>query len=361
MTINNNVTGILALVSPLYIAGTDGSGVTQTKPIMTAQGAFRSPIFPANDCRGRLRRKSASRFFKEWIAQGITITPALVNGMTCGVADGNPENMTTIEEVVRAHSNVYMGVFGGGTRMLRSGFVINDMDAITQLTVDAGIVPSKYAEPELGGYVPMEMWDGVARPIYDGYKLMYGTTSFRVDDIMRATNPDELANVITGGIDAVAEFQESIMNERAKTKANKAELEEAKMADKKATLKKEKRQRVENMMTYRAVMPGVLFYFRLDISDLLTDEQVGLLLLSWRDLLLENAFGGYARNGIGKVAVRNMQVTLKGQKIDLFADNGTMEFSPEVEKLAAAAMRAIKNTTPEEMELFFNHVAIEVE
>jgi CRISPR type IV-associated protein Csf2 len=279
----------------------------------------------------------------------MSFSETLYLGLTCGAGSGNPENDKSVEEVVRANQNIYMGVFGGGTRMLRGGYRVQDLEPITQTTIDAGMVPAHLGDPMEGGFIPMEYKDGVTSPIREGYKLQHTYNILRVDDIMRATRVDELTSMITGGLEAVAEYQASVMSERSEGKAAKASAKEAN-----TEIEKVARNRVENMQNFRAVAPGVPFYFRMDMNDTLTLEQTGALILCLRDLIDEGEFGGYVRCGLGKVAVKEMKLVIDGHVFALFENDDDLTLSAKAAELTALAEKAIDNLTVEEMGLFFN-------
>lgn len=349
MTIKNHIAGVLTLSQAMYVAEFDKVGETMQKPVITPSGRFYTPYFPANDLRGRLRRKAASRIMASWKKKGMTIPEVLYLGLTCGASSGNPENDKSVEEVVRANQNIYMGIFGGGTRMLRSGYRIQDLDVVSQTNIDAGTVPAHFGDPSEGGFVPAEYRDGVTTPIRDGYKLLHTYNLLRVDDIMRAVRPEELAGIIEGGNASVTAYQASVMSERSDGKAAKAVAKETKVA----ATEKVARNRVENMQSFRAIAPGMPMYLRMDMADTLTSEQTGLLILCLRDLLEEGELGGYVRCGLGKVAVKELKLVVDGAAFPVFSDDADFVLSEKSAELAAKAQAAIDELSVGEMMMFF--------
>lgn len=348
MTTKNHIEGAITLVTAMHVTEFDKPGETMQKPIITPEGRFYMPYFPANDLRGRLRRKAASRIFAAWKKKGLSVSETLYLGLTCGASSGNPENDKSVEEVVRANKNVYMGIFGGGTRMLRSGYRVQDLDVISQTCIDAGVVPAYLGESTEGGYIPMEYKDGQKIPVRDGYKLLHSYAILRVDDIMRAVRIDEMEGVIEGGREAIAEYQASVLGERTDGKAAKALAKETGVAAEKVA-----RNRVENMQSFRAVATGTPFYLRMDMADTLTPAQTGLLILCLRDLFEEGSFGGYERLGLGKVNVRTMKLMIDGEAHPLFDDEQSLKLSAKAEALAQLANDAVEALSVEEMNLFF--------
>lgn len=350
MTTKNHIEGVLTLRTAMYVAEFDKPGETMQKAIITPEGRFYMPYFPANDLRGRLRRRAASRIFMNWKRKGLAISESLYLGLTCGASSGNPENDKSVEEVIRANQNIYMGIFGGGTRMLRSGYRVQDLDVVSQTCIDAGVVPSHFGDMADGGFVPMEYRDGQKLPIRDGYKLMHTYGVLRVDDIMRAVKIEEIEGIIEGGSKAVAEYQEAVLSERLEGKAAREAVKE----NKNAVVEKVKRGRVENMQSFRAVTPGVPLYLRMDMVDTLSPAQTGLLILCLRDLLEDGEFGGYIRCGLGKMAVREMKLVADGETFPLFDDEENLTLSVKAAELAKLAEAEVEALTPEQMALFFN-------
>lgn len=348
MTTKNHIEGAINLSTAMHVTEFDKPGETMQKPIITPEGRFYMPYFPANDLRGRLRRKAASRIFAVWKKKGFAISEALYLGLTCGASSGNPENDKSVEEVVRANQNVYMGVFGGGTRMLRSGYRVQDLDVISQTCIDAGVVPAHLGESTEGGFVPMEYKDGQKMPIRDGFKLLHTYGILRVDDIMRAVRIDEMEGVIEGGREGIAAYQASVLGERTNGKAAKALAKETGVAAEKVA-----RVRVENMQSFRAVASGTPLYLRMDMADTLTPAQTGLLILCLRDLFEEGSFGGYERLGLGKVSVRKMKLMIDGEAISMFDDEHALTLSAKAAELTKLAEDAVEALTVEEMKLFF--------
>jgi CRISPR type IV-associated protein Csf2 len=350
MSMKNHIEGVFTLKTAMFVAEFDKPGETMQKAIITPEGRFYMPYFPANDLRGKLRRAAASRIFECWKAKGLAITTSLYLGLTCGASSGNPENDKTVEEVIRANKNVYMGIFGGGTRFLRSGYRVQDLDVISQTCIDAGVVPSHFGDAVEGGFVPTEYKDGQKLPIRDGYKLMHTYGILRVDDIMRAVKIEEIEGIIEGGAASVAKYQEAVLNERVDGKAAKELAKE----NKGAVVEKVKRTRVENMQSIRAVTPGVPLYLRMDMTDTLLPAQTGFLILCLKDLLEAGDFGGFVRCGLGKMAVRELKLVIDGETFPVFDDAENLTLSVKSAELAKLAETEVADLTPEQMALFFN-------
>ena len=154
MNTNNHTIDLnITLTAPLHLAYPDNSvalnpekpkkktSLTVKKPVLIGGDLTQVPFFPANGTRGGLRRKAAARVMKYLTAQA-RVPSSLYLGLTCGAATGSPDSTAlSVEELLRARQNVYMGMFGGGARLLSSAYKVSDLNPVLDLTVKAGMVP----------------------------------------------------------------------------------------------------------------------------------------------------------------------------------------------------------------------------
>ncbi|QMI49806.1 type IV CRISPR-associated protein Csf2 [Burkholderia sp. MBR-1] len=361
MTITNRITGVFQLSRPLHCASPDESlkasmngGVSDTgtptaqQRILTRKGMERVPYFPGNDLRGRLRRKAAS-IVLDHITVSKKIKLELYAGLNCGAVSGKPENDVTIEEVLRARDNVYMGLFGGGTRILRSRFRVADLLPIIGSTMDCGAVPRAYGNETDTTWLP-KSFDGT-EPLR-GDQLLVVHHLLRVDDVIRVLRPDELEKYVDDAQAAVADYQAGVLEGRSKRKD-----------DKKKALNKEisgaevrKKADVGNMMTIQAIAGGTPMYFQLDFSDDASDAHVGLMLLALQALVREQALGGWVRAGLGQFGAR-LTLERNGESYPVFSSDvaaAEATLSDAVAgTFAATAIEALKRLSAEEMMDFF--------
>jgi CRISPR type IV-associated protein Csf2 len=289
---------VFTLTSPLHCAmPSDEGNATQTMkmPLRLGDKTDTIPFFPANDLRGRLRRKAA-RIMMESLATQGKISADLYTGLTCGAASAQPDNAgLTVEEALRGQGNVYMGLFGGGARLLRSGFAITDLVPITQSTIHAGLVPEHFGEtgcPDMG------------------FKLLDKRFMVRVDDLLRALHPDELKSFV--GVDETALRQQMTLDAGNSRKAAKKDGEDVKKRD------------VGNIFEVEHIVPGVKMYARIDFRDWAGQHHVGLMLKSLEALINEQGFGGWSRIGFGRFSVDLDETRLRenGDDIPLFVKEG---------------------------------------
>lgn len=359
MTINTNIQGIFRLKTPLHCASPDEHGVnehgrvvpgktgrpctaTVHQRILANGQRDNIPYFPANDLRGRLRRKAASIVMDALARMGAKVPVELYAGLCSGAANAKPENELTIEEAIRGSQHVYMGLFGGGTRLLRSGYSVQDAVPIVRSTVAAGLVPEgfgDYAEKPLPASTTgtSETWQG------DGWKLTDVRHILRVDDVARVLKPAAMEQYIENCMTVVPEYQGGVLANRAARKEGKETGETTKKTD------------VGNMVTMQAIIPGTELYVRLDMQDTLSDAQIGLLLASLEALVQEQALGGWVRTGYGRFDVTHFKLTRDGEETGIFeqADNGQYRLTDATTPYIDAMRAEVSALTVEDLMSFF--------
>ncbi|KKI36123.1 hypothetical protein VI03_25465 [Burkholderia vietnamiensis] len=308
----------------------------------------RVPYFPGNDLRGRLRRKAAA-IVLDHITASKKIKLELYAGLNCGAVSGKPENDVTVEEVLRARENVYMGLFGGGTRILRSRFRVADLLPIIGATIDSGAVPKQYGDETATTWLPKN-WDGTA-PLR-GDQLLIQQHLLRVDDVVRVLRPDELEQYVEDAQAAVAAYQTGVLEGRVKRREDKKKAQNKEIAGSDV----QKKADVGNMMTIQAIAGGTPMYFQLDFLDDASDAHVGLMLLALQALVREQALGGWVRTGLGQFAAR-LTLDRDGDTFSVFSvENASADatLSAEIEaRFVAVARDALKQLSAEEMMDFF--------
>lgn len=366
MSQTNRIEGILRLTSPLHCASPDKSNLpkfdadgrpldngnataTVFQPLVTANSIERIPYFPGNDVRGRLRRKSA-KLVLDHICVTEKVTPELYTGLNVGAVDGQPESDLTVEEAIRARDNVYMGLFGGGVRMLRSRYSVCDLVPVLQSTIDAGLVPSKYGERDGQNFTPIYNTKDGDKPIA-AFQLFQMQQMLRVNDTMRVLRPDEMVRYIDNAVDAVAKIQQDILLATATRKESKEQAEAGEIRKDAVTKKTD----VGNMFSVQSVIAGTPMYFRLDFADDVTDAHVGMILLSLRDLVTEQRLGGWGRSGMGRFDA-TLTLTRGGETLPVFdtpCASDAAALSAAVGQFVEAAEAEIQALTVPALTMFF--------
>lgn len=338
MSILNNVYGLIKLTAPLHCSAGSDSNVTRiTKQTVVIDGGRVSvPYFPSNDLRGRLRRKAAKRVIDQLVNEE-KLKPELVSGLLCGAVSANPESNLTVEEVIRARQNVYMGLFGGGTRMMRSAMKTHDMLPICKQTIQAGMINRNLLEV-----------DKKEPSVFDLQTSQTGAgrennnhTHYRRDDIYLVNDLSLLAKAFDDVSGIVGEHQSSVAAQRLGRKND---------GDSKTDL--------SNIMEWEAINAGTEMTISLDFEDYVSDAQIGLALLSLVDLFNENALGGMTRLGWGAYQVTQLRGVFGGTQvntnlIEIDPTTGIYQLAAPVQHYADAANEEIARLSIADMWAFF--------
>lgn len=333
-----HIEGIFRLSSPLHCAmpvSDDKANRTRTmvQPVVTSRGITSVPYFPANDVRGRLRRCAADFVIAALARRGETITADLFVAMSSGSPLGVIENVTTIEEIERAREHVYMGLFGGGGRMLRSRFMASDLMPVLGSTIEAGTVPAGYGE-EPFGFVPKAWANGGKEQVNaDGRSLIKTFWYTRIDDLMRITRQNSVLAIVADPLESVAAYQARSATTR-KAKASAADTDEG---DKPP-------QRADASMIFEieAIATGTPLYGRFDFAPDTTEAQIGFFLLCLHSLVRKQSLGGKGAGGFGRY-VADLRLHHAGQTMPVFTQPGAhdAELSNSVKDLVAAGHAGI--------------------
>ena len=107
------------------------------------------PVFRANDLRGRLRRFAADVIFGKLLKRDQKISLEAYHGMTCGAVTGRPTPDLDFALAIKSGIHPFLGLFGGGPRMVRSSLQISPAWAITK-PASSQIAMSRIASPMIG-------------------------------------------------------------------------------------------------------------------------------------------------------------------------------------------------------------------
>ena len=359
MTMANHIEGVFRLRTPLHCASPDDSLKTSTTDtptvqmrIVTAQGERTIPYFPGNDLRGRLRRMAA-RVVLDSICKTAQVSPQLYAGLCAGASSAQPDSADlTIEEALRAGRNVYMGLFGGGARSIRSRYACQDLVPILQETVDCGMVPAAYIETDGTNFLPTRRSADGDKPL-EGWRLVQSRQFIRIDDLVRVMRPSEIEQYIADAADTVAEIQGRTIELRQERKASKAQVAAGEIKQGEVSKKTD----LGNVLSYGAIAAGAPMLFRLDFQDETTDAQVGLMLMALQGLVREQRLGGWVRAGLGRFGA-DLVLRRHGEALPVFASQSAAEgaeLSDAVQaQFAAPAREEVADLTAEGLALFFD-------
>ena len=300
MTTQNMIEVVVSLTAPLHVAYpgnyNDGLSRTITQSVYVDGKKHSLPYYPANGFRGSLRRQIADMICDNIAETEGPISGDLYNGLHCGASSGSPDKTAkSIEEIIRARSHVYMGLFGGGARSHESMYAVSDMLPILDATLRTGMVPEVFRTefcPPL-----YKDKDSVERHM-EPYTLISERHFVRVDDLYRVMDPEGIAKTVANPVDTVNQHQVAVG-------INKAERQEE--GDTK-TVKED----VANIQSIQTIAAGTPMYFRIDLKSDATEVQVGAILLGILGLLKENNFGCMGRWGFGRVKLHGIYTRFGG-------------------------------------------------
>lgn len=345
----NKIDIVLSLASPLYVAYPDNvdkkNNVSRTvkQPMMANGRVVMVPYYPANGFRGGLRRKAARFLMNHFVANEGPVSGDLFLGLSCGASSGSPDQTPlSVEEILRARQNVYMGLFGGGARLHQSMYRVSDMLPIIADTVQVGAVPS-YCGSQI-----------MAKPAKDGqsgveylkpWELTGSRTSIRVDDLYRVMDPTGILGQVKDPATTVSAHQSAVMANRKGRKEGD-----------------EGKSDVAFMMGIETIAAGVPFHFSIDLDSAVTEAMMGMMLLALESLFHENAFGGWTRCGFGKVRVEHMSVSFDGDDMkwgNLYGEDGRFALPREAMQFVEAAKEAIATLKISDVASFFEDFSAE--
>lgn len=304
--------GFIKTLSPVHIAspiktryipesntyGTGDAGIACTTiqrlslPILHTSGKTgknfmdQVPVYTANNLNGALRRTGAAQVIDALQAKGQQINMETYSAMTCGAVTGKPDGeMVKFEEYREAQEHPFVGLFGGGPRLMNRHVRIHNMVPMTK-------------ETEF-------MFEGVARhPALDGvqdYKsVVMVPEEVRLVQVWTFVRNDDVRNLVNLSLQckAIENFEEKILERQALI-----------LEDQKAKQNKEEGGRFSTwaFSAFEFLIPGVYLpmTFELDV----TDEQLGLFLLALDRFAETERIGGKVANGFGQFSMEKMVLT----------------------------------------------------
>lgn len=350
----NTINIILRTTSPWHVAYPDnksksaeGLSLTQSKKV--AQKSV--PCFLANGIRGRLRRAIADRIVDAMTdVQGAIPAPVYV-GLQTGSASAQPDKShLSVEELVRSQGHVYMGLFGGGARTLKSRYQVSDITPILNHTVNAGIfsLPKAQLQP----LVDAQMITRNDETVHlEPYQLLESRSFIKVDDISRGHKLDKVIKAVDEGEAGVAQYIEGNVS------SDKARKSDASGQTKKTT--------VANMLAIECIATGTLMNFSVTLDPDVNEAQLGAILLGLKQLFDDNYFGGWGRIGFGQFDVLSVALNLDGFNINETVESNLYNnqtftydaFSHEVQRAIDSAESAIAEVSKDEIISYFTNVA----
>lgn len=295
-----------------------------------AGGAYPEKIYviPSNDIKGRARRQAAHMILEQL---GNVELP-LFQALTTGALPGGPSEGSNVDikQRVAEMQDVFLGSFGGGQNLSPSGFAIHSAFLVTPDNrkrfadlMDQNDEFFKHVE-----YDAKEVSE-TSKRTSDNPALTHIYPKTSLDDVLRGT--DDLSKFVIDWEDRAAEYAKEVGDVNV---SRKEEGSTAKKLDKNL------------VFGFEAIVPGAFLYLRVDLSDRLSDAQVGMVLLSLK-AMLANPIGGHVASGCGcvtsKFQITHDEIKLDMDQFESAAKNAINELKlDDVEELYGVSKAQIK-------------------
>lgn len=241
------------------------------------------PMIAANNLNGGLRRQAAAITFEALLAKGEKVDMGTYSAMTCGAVTGKPDmDLVKFEEYREVRQHPFIGLYGGGPRMMRRNVRVHNLVPITEATEFMHQGNSRH--PSFGGPADISLTYAVPKKVRMVQKFAF----VRNDDLLKFVDFAMQEKVIS-------DFEKNMTDRQQKI-----------LSDKTAKENDEKGSRFSTRIfsAYEYVIPGIAFpmTFELDV----TDEQLGLFMLALDRYAANERIGGAVRNGFGQFSMENV-------------------------------------------------------
>lgn len=299
---NYRVHGFLRTLSPMHITSPesarldvatmkvvygDSMGIplnqVQKLNVVEMGGNSRAvPVIASNNIMGRLRRHGASKVLDVLRAKGEKVSISTYSALQCGAATGRPDGRDVLfPEYREARNHPYVGLFGGGPRMMRRN--VRCFNAVPFLD-STGFMFGRNKHPYLD--------EAVHKSPQDSRRLTQFWIQNRNDDLRELVN--------------IGQAQASIQNFDAEINARQLAI----LGDSKANAEgteSTSRHTTRSFSSFEFVVPGVYFPICFELN--VTEAQMGLFLLSLDSFAATERIGGHARNGLGQFSLSDVLIT----------------------------------------------------
>lgn len=249
----------------------------------TREFQIKVPMIAANNLSGGLRRQAAAIAFEALLAKGQKVDIGTYSGMTCGSVTGKPDGgLVKFEEYREARANPFLGLFGGGPRMMRRNAKVHNLVPVTKSTEFMHQGASRH--PGFDGAEDLAL----KVTIPESVRFVQVQTFVKNDDLIKFVDFAMQEKVIADFERKMIERQQNILSDK---EAKDSGAEGSRFSNRTFT-------------SYEYVIPGVSFpmTFELDV----TDEQLGLYMLSLDRYAATERIGGASRNGFGQFVMENV-------------------------------------------------------
>lgn len=227
------------------------------------------PVIPANNIAGRLRRHAAEMVLKAVTANGGKVSLQAYSSLMCGAVGGSPDSRDlSYAEYKKSSDHVYIGLFGGGPRMLpRKVRVLNG------LPLRDGVISA----------IENQMHPSANQHIQN-HPISMASTFRRNDDLMEMVNVPLQEESIENYIEEIQKRQTTIMEEKSKGRSGTSSF---------------------SFSALEFVVPGAHFNFGFEL-DVNNAAQVGLFLMSLDSFVSKERLGCKSVNGFGAFTLKEV-------------------------------------------------------
>ena len=273
------------------------------------------PVIAANNLSGRIRRRVGTEFLNALSTKATpeTVSISTYSAIMSGAATGNPDGTpVSYDEYKRAKEHVFLGLMGGGPRMMeRRARTHNSLAYCTTSKdlLDDSRIPFDQIYQE--GWFVTKQANFVELNASDLTQIW---TYRRNDDLRDLVNISHASEQITDFVASYNERQAKIIEE-----------------------KNQKGESKTSTFTFQAlefVQPGVSFPLVFVLDDI-SDEQAGLWFRGFDAFCKEERLGGLSRNGFGEFHIQHGRVAV-------FVD-GELESSEDLADESGFRVKAIES------------------
>ena len=240
------------------------------------------PMIAANNIIGRLRRHAAKLVLDVISGKGQKVQIGTFSALTCGAVTGKPDGRdVTFQEYRETRAHPYIGLMGGGPRMMRRH--VRCFNAVPYCDATAGMF-DRIRHPHLDDDInsPHKVHVGL-------HQILQRWIMNRNDDLK------DLVDMATAKA-SIQNFQDAVMERQAQIIGDSARGAEGEKKDRIST---------ESFTALEFIVPGITFPLSFELLDV-DEAQLGLFLASLDRFADIERMGGYSRNGFGQLAFNDV-------------------------------------------------------
>ena len=316
-------------------------------PVAETAGQMISvPVIPSNNIIGHLRRHAAAIVLDVLFTRGEKVNLQTYTALQCGAVNGKPaRGNPTFAHYRETRTNPYIGLFGGGPRMMRR--YVEGINSVP-VTPDTLFMYARDSHPMVTDAMHTLQRrkkvdndkDGKSENKTAGAetsKLVFtqAWTFRRNDDLRDLVNMDLASR-------SVEDFENTMRTRQEAIAADVAAKKDNGDSDRNTTL---------TFSALEFVIPGTRFPISFELN--VDDAQLGLFLLTLDRFCAIDRIGGHGRNGFGKFDLNDVLLVNKedGTISSNIYNNGRLIRNHEsVTKILEAWEKAASTMTAEELD-----------